>query len=517
MTEATLLKKWPAETRVSMSIRTGFAPGSRRFWTRALVASLIVNAIVLCVSHYLSFRSLWLDEAFVAENLRMRSLPGLFSTLENGQLFPRAYLSAIWLLKSWIVYDLWTIRLLPLLFGIGAIFLWARVFWEEFSSQDALLAPLSISLFVTNHFIFYYAGELKQYTADLFWSAFCFWYARHALAPAFEKSRSIWTVAVIGWGVPVLTSYTYPFVAFAVGTWFALDRLRPFRIAAFLRLAALGGFAAVMFALLYKFDASISAGGNINHYWRDYYITGATFSQWVASAWVSMERVIGRWWVFPATPFLTALGVLGAIVSMRKNRGAALPFAGGLLFLLVMALAALKQYPAEYGRMQLFFFPYAVAMIVAGVAFFLESGAKVMRWAGVALAVCLFALTLGWKIPTVSKSNYKVEHWEDLNAAMRSLNPAEAKVALFSHGSRSQVLSYAHLPANIPLIYSWHFIAGEHRDFFKRTYLADGFYFIYAYPNGELEEIQRVMPDYTSVAVVPHLYKFTRSRPEGNV
>ena len=91
-------------------------------------ATVLAIALV-CSLLYLRGASLWLDEASLGLNLRERGLGALWgSSLSYGQVAPRAWLSAIWLLSHGLAAEHpLVLRLVPWLAMIGGVAVWARI------------------------------------------------------------------------------------------------------------------------------------------------------------------------------------------------------------------------------------------------------------------------------------------------------------------------------------------------------------------------------------------------------
>src|SRR5262249_41469480 len=128
---------------------TSAVPADDRNLRRTLAASLIwFAAAALIVSVILRFTrgpSFWLDEAFVAVSLRNPSPAHIFGRLEYGQFFPRLYLAAIALLRHFTGYEIWSLRLLPLVFFAAATLVWARLLIRRVS-HDVVAAPIAAAL-----------------------------------------------------------------------------------------------------------------------------------------------------------------------------------------------------------------------------------------------------------------------------------------------------------------------------------------------------------------------------------
>ncbi|HSQ40145.1 MAG TPA: glycosyltransferase family 39 protein, partial [Anaerolineales bacterium] len=126
--------------------------------------ALVLAGFILRLRQYLVNRSLWLDEAMLANNILGRDFAGLFRQLDNDQGAPIGFL----LLQKTITLALgdseFALRILPFLAGCLALvlmFLLARKVASPFAGS------LALALFVFSPALIYYASEVKQYSSDV--------------------------------------------------------------------------------------------------------------------------------------------------------------------------------------------------------------------------------------------------------------------------------------------------------------------------------------------------------------
>ncbi len=482
----------------------------------AFTTGLVAVAVLLCLAHYLSFRSLWLDEASVAANVRTKSLLALFGPLEYNQHFPRLYLSVVYGVKTVFGYHLWSLRLLPLLFGIGAILLGSRILWDEFQDESAwpFLSFLAVLLFLGNHFIYYYAGEFKQYSADLFWSLVAYRVGRR-LYPAWREG-SVPIVQLCLLALPILLSLTYTFVLLAViAAFHGSDLLlRPGRGRTFLRLLPAGVFIVFLVEINYQLGMKYANSDSLHEYWAAFFIHGPSLKDWVFSAWKGLSEVLGRWWVKPLTPGFVALAALGAVgnFSQIKTNSSTnrMGVVGFVLILELLFLAAWGKYPMECGRMGLFFFPFACAMITGGFRFMVRSSASLVRWPGWTGVAAVSFLMLAWKMPVNVRSNVFVNHWENINEALGEIENKKPRIVVVGTATHIQVEAAPNLP-NGPRYKPYSEIHLTDTTDETKEMLDHGFYFLEATPKGEpavlLNDLNKIRP-FDQINVMKHLSHF---------
>lgn len=132
-------------------------------WPRAALLATLALGIAARLAQYLSNRSLWLDEAYLALNILGRDFAGLLRPLDHHQIAPPLFLWAVRLAVS-----LWgdgeaVLRLVPLIGGILALplfYLLAR------RVLGPLGAGLATALLAWSQPLIYYASEVKPYATD---------------------------------------------------------------------------------------------------------------------------------------------------------------------------------------------------------------------------------------------------------------------------------------------------------------------------------------------------------------
>ena len=95
---------------------------------RALSFFCAAGFIALCALHLLSQRPLWLDEAFVYQNIIHLSYAELFGPLKPAQSFPRVYLCIVKWIGSLFVNHVVALRFLSFVFMITAYMVWKKLY-----------------------------------------------------------------------------------------------------------------------------------------------------------------------------------------------------------------------------------------------------------------------------------------------------------------------------------------------------------------------------------------------------
>jgi hypothetical protein len=135
-----------------------------RLAPRAALAAILAAGIVLRLVAYGTGRSLWLDEASLASSIITRSYAGLLRPLDYDQVAPIGFLVVERLAVAAFGPNEYALRLLPLVAGIGALFLFRRI-------AERCLAPggvlLALALFSLSSHLIYFSSEAKPYSSDV--------------------------------------------------------------------------------------------------------------------------------------------------------------------------------------------------------------------------------------------------------------------------------------------------------------------------------------------------------------
>src|SRR5258707_1345114 len=118
-------------SKIETSERLGHPPlNEQQIPERALrlwVSLAITLGALLRLVLYLRNRSLWYDEALLALNILHRPFAGLFATLDYHQSAPIGFLVLEKLATKIGGGSEFVLRFTPLVFGIGALFLFSQV------------------------------------------------------------------------------------------------------------------------------------------------------------------------------------------------------------------------------------------------------------------------------------------------------------------------------------------------------------------------------------------------------
>jgi hypothetical protein len=350
----------------------------------------MILGIFLRVWQYLAERSLWLDEAFLAHNIRARGFGELAGPLDWSQAAPPAFLWAEKLSTVLFGPTERAMRLLPLLCGCAAMVgftLLAR------RCLRPVAAVVAVALFASHDSLIYYSSEVKQYSTDVLAAVALLWVAERCRA---SRLSAGWVLAyaVLG-AVTIWFSHAAIFVVAGVGAALALVAAREGDWAGLGRLVAAGTVPAGSLSVLYSVSLRHLAHSEfLQDYWA------SAFLPFPPRGWADVRQSLRLFYELVSRPGelhpapLGAAVVLLGIGVLGRGRRAHLAIWLAPAALLAVA-AALGKYPMG-GRLALFLVPALLLLVGAGIGWVVESRARWAAAAGWIAAAVLVAVPL-WR------------------------------------------------------------------------------------------------------------------------
>ena len=322
-----------------------------------ILAIVVIGlGVLLRLRQYLTGRSLWLDEAMLAQSIVDRSFAGLFLPLEYGQSAPVGFLLVEKIFNLLFGRSEYALRLFPLMAGIASLWCFYLLL-ERVTCGPALLAALA--LFAFNPRLIYYSSEVKQYILDVFFAVLLLLLASRLLEARPRQRDFLW-LALAGFAA-LWFSHPALFVLAGIGLGLAVAYVRR-RDLPSLRLATgIGLFWLVTIGILYILLLKrLQQDAFMQEYWQAGFFP---IPPWSNTGWfaANIRENIGIQFGIPYATFLVfGLIVLGWFALLRSHQDFAISLA--LIFLVTVAASALKIYPV-IERLILFLVPGGLLLL----------------------------------------------------------------------------------------------------------------------------------------------------------
>jgi hypothetical protein len=375
-----------AEAEVSTE---GPAAGNRAGAGWAALAVAVAAGLALRAFVYARGRSVWVDEAWLVNNILGRDWAALFRPLDDHQGAPFGFLAAEKLATTLFGPGEWALRLVPMLGSIATLLLVARIGRRLGGGTAAIAAALAA--FAPG--LIYYGIEIKQYSTD---AAFTLLILDRALA---LWDRGVTPGRAAGFGLVGLVAlwFSHPsvFALAASGTALMVGlasrgRWAEARLVAASAAAWLAGFAVEYVVQL----RHLARDPYLKEFWAEGYLKFPPRSFREASRYVHVglgvfrvpfedysESTIGH----AMAPLAAMLWALGVVMLASARRWVELAILAGPLAVAAVA-SLLGGYPLT-GRMILFLSGPSLLTMAAGIAPLLVPGPAALRRVGAVLLI----------------------------------------------------------------------------------------------------------------------------------
>ena len=343
-----LLGSWHLPTSAGPD---SWGQGRQRLWLAAVLFFLLLG--IFFRVYDVGGRNLWTDEAWVA---LAATQPTPAAVLAGGKSTPPFYLLTVWGVVQIAGASETALRLTSVGLGLGSLLL----FWPL---AQRLLPPVpalcTLALVSLSHRLVYFAKELKQYSADIFWAVLVFWLVERQIS---RRGQGGWLLFILLLALGL--GFSYPLVFFlpvAAGIlWWQLPSAR--RAVAFSF-----GTLALVFLGLYVSCFRGQVDPELLIYWQaDFPATGSpgAFLAWLGAAWLRFGQYFyAHWRVVPGAGF----AALGLIYCARNGRQRVVwYFCGPLLLALAAAFAHRYPFMGHAGGVRLMMFAAPMLYLVTG-------------------------------------------------------------------------------------------------------------------------------------------------------
>jgi uncharacterized membrane protein len=354
----------------------------------------MIAGVALRLLRYLSDRSLWLDEAYLANSILTYSFKQLLTQpLMHWQAAPVGFVLLQKLAVTLLGNSEYALRIVPLLAGIASIPIFYGIVRRCLQPTAQVLAT---GLFITIDPLIYYSSEAKQYGMDVMIALAIVWAAIY-----FRERQTSWGRLIVLSAVGMLgifCSHPAIFVLASTGLVLLVDLLRAKQFTLALRLGAVGILWLGLFAINYVlFLRPLMHHSGLAAYWAADYMP---YDALGATRWLGMELYglyfgyATMWLPLVDTAILATL--IGIVWFWRQNR----TVLALLMLPLLATLAAAMIHVYPFGsRLVLFLVPLLIVLMGAGCALLWESILPRRRWIAVLILASIF-------VPTTARDVY---------------------------------------------------------------------------------------------------------------
>jgi hypothetical protein len=358
-------------------------------WSRRasrLAWLLVAAGVALRLVRFAANRSLWLDEAYLAESLLTFSFKQLATQpLLHWQAAPVGFLMLQKLAITLLGTSEFALRAVPLVAGVASMFLLRALLPHCLPPAGALVA---LAMFATVEPLVYYSAEAKQYAVDV---AVCLAILLTAVG-LFERparaGRLVLLAAVGAAGILLSHPAVFALAGVALTLMGEFGRARRPRAAAALAIIGIGW--AALFAANYAlFLEPLTRHEGLRDYWAGAYMPRdegvAAGIAWLGRSLYDVFAEYGAMWL--PLPAAGALAAAAGFVRLWRRDPGVLDL---LMMPVVLAVAAavVHRFPFA-GRVILFVVPIALVLIGAGAQAVYEFGTRGLRQRLVAFAAIL--------------------------------------------------------------------------------------------------------------------------------
>ncbi len=326
---------------------------------------LLIAGTVLRVKQYLGNRSLWLDEAMLAQSIVHRGFLDLLRPLDNNQVAPPIYLMLVRAATVFLGPSEFGLRAVPLIASLAGLLLFYLLAKRFLDRQFLFIAVFMFSFSLP---LIYYSQEAKQYSVDVAVAIALAYGFLRLVSSGIGRRRCLLGLAVVGIICP-WASYSAAFVMVGILASLMLMAFvgKPVVSRVEMCLVGLGWLTST--GLCYMF--ALKHGGNNSdtvEFWANLggFLPLPTSMKTARVVYQSLITQVHYSGFSLSAAALVIILVSIAVVEAVRTPGA-MEIALFAPVLLTMGSSMLGKYPFQ-GRLTLFLLPFAFLLCVKGLA-----------------------------------------------------------------------------------------------------------------------------------------------------
>lgn len=403
------------KNKENLSLGLNYFNGESYFLKKVLPWIIIGFGVFLRIYHYIYNRSLFGDEAYIANSIINRGFIDLLEPLEYNQRIPIGYILIVELFSRFLGINEYGLRLFSLLSGIASLVLFYKLFKP---SLQTVSLNIGLAILSFSPPLIYYSSELKQYITEL--SVSFLLYLSYVSFKDKNDAKSIIFYALTG---ALAIWFSFPAIFILVGI--AIGKISYDLInhnwSSIRRGIIVYSIWAISFLFNYFFFVKSGTENEfLQNFWQAHFMP-FPFSfkglRWIARmVYQTLDTPLGLDYSLLAVIFF----FIGMYLFWKQQREyfwiLVLPFA------LTLIASGLEKYPF-HKRFLLFLAPVMILFISVGAEhMYLQFVRK--KWRNVALLILLLLV-----LPSVFISGYQILRPDKLNLATRQdIRPVIEKV-----------------------------------------------------------------------------------------
>ena len=426
---------------------------------------LLFLIFVLVASAYIRFhnlgeRSLWLDEAWVANAITKTSGSELIKSSLTAPLF---FVFSTHFIISLFRNNKFFLRLLPCLFGIGTLIIFYLIMRKHAGKTATLLSLLMLSF--SYNFV-HYSQELKQYTGAMFFTILLVYSCERVVI--FNKTGgwvALLFLSIIGVGFDHSIFFIIPTVFLALFISFPFSQ-------SWKKLLGYGCIVSASSVLLFLLHIRHQISQNIDSiqsYWLPYYpklSSLPTFIEWLLS---SIKKIFD-FFSLPYFPLSLIIIIAGLSLYYKRSHKRFLVY---ILLPLILVLGAsfLQRYPFGGSRLMLFVLPLLYLSWGKGLDFIFMKLGRSRLFLPLLVAVIFLVVSPVSNFVEMAKNPLRLEEMRPLLREMQTHVKSQDKIYVY-YGA-VEAFKYYYKTKHYSMIDTKNIIWGNpHRDEISR-YAAD--------------------------------------------
>lgn len=379
---------------------------------------LILFILILAASIYIRFknlggRSLWLDEAWVANTTIQSNLRELIDSSFHAPLF---FVLTINLIVTFLPNNEFFLRLLPCLSGIGTLIVFYLIIIKHTRKMAALISLLLLSF--SYNFV-HYSQELKQFSSAMFFAILLVYFCERVIA---RNKMGDWIILLLLNVIGIGFDHS---IIFIVTTVFIVLFISFHQKQYWKKIFGFGSTVLAFSALFFFFHLRHQISKSLvsaQKYWMSFYPDLTSFSAFIK--WLSHSTIkMLDFFSFPYFHVSLIIIIIGLFLFYKRSQKR---FTIYILLPIILVLAAsfLQQYPYGGSRLMLFVAPFLYISFGKGLDFIINKLSRAK------LYIPLLLLVVFIVVPPVSNYVKMVKHPLRLEEVRPLLDELQKKTKL---------------------------------------------------------------------------------------